>query len=99
MPAPVPLAALYCWGGLPWHFRRDAREEIVLTPEPERVPTEARFVAITAGQEHVCGLSAAGEILCFGANYYGQLGAGPRTRRRTPLRVPPPARSRSQQPT
>jgi alpha-tubulin suppressor-like RCC1 family protein len=89
--------ALYCWGALPWHFRRDPLSvEVVFTPGPERVPTEARFVAIMAGTQHVCGLSAAGDLFCFGANHYGQLGSGSRTHHRTPVRVPLPAHARSQ---
>lgn len=54
----------------------------------QRGPTEAAgFVAIVSGISHMCGLSADGEALCWGANGGGQLGDGSRTDRSSPTPV------------
>lgn len=42
---------------------------------------------ITAGRRHTCGLSSDGGVKCWGRNYYGALGDGTRTDRKTPVSV------------
>ncbi|HEU4642495.1 MAG TPA: Ig-like domain-containing protein [Gemmatimonadaceae bacterium] len=45
-------------------------------PSPVRVATDVRFVALTAGMFHACGLDAEGRAYCWGQNRLGQLGVG-----------------------
>src|SRR5213076_1954999 len=50
--------------------------------DPVPVVTGLRWVSITAGGAHTCGLTPGGEAYCWGSNAYGQLGigtAGPET--------------------
>ena len=44
-------------------------------------------VQITAGWYHTCALTSAGAVLCWGYNYYGQLGDGSTTNSAAPVRV------------
>lgn len=43
--------------------------------------------ALTTGTFHSCALSNNGSVLCWGANYYGQLGDGTLTSKNTPVAV------------
>jgi len=43
--------------------------------------------AIAAGGWHTCAMVAAGGVMCWGDNYYGQLGDGTRTNRHAPVGV------------
>lgn len=78
--------ALYCWGrnaqgrlGFP-----GARER----SEPVRVGGELRFRAVAVGRgHHSCGLSTEGQIYCWGANQFGQLGDGTKNPSATPVRA------------
>jgi alpha-tubulin suppressor-like RCC1 family protein len=45
-------------------------------------------VALAAGSVHTCGRTAAGQVLCWGRNTYGQLGDGTTADRWRPVRVP-----------
>jgi alpha-tubulin suppressor-like RCC1 family protein len=40
------------------------------------ISLSATATAVTAGQAHACALTTAGDIICWGANDYGQLGYG-----------------------
>jgi alpha-tubulin suppressor-like RCC1 family protein len=42
----------------------------------EPVPGGHTFVKLGAGLDHLCGITSAGQTLCWGANEYGQLGTG-----------------------
>jgi alpha-tubulin suppressor-like RCC1 family protein len=46
-----------------------------------------RYVQVTAGGAHACGLTAAGQTWCWGNNQHGQLGDNTRLARRTPVAV------------
>jgi alpha-tubulin suppressor-like RCC1 family protein len=57
-----------------------------LTPTPVS-GLGSGVAAITAGGYHTCALTAAGGVLCWGANYGGQLGDGSAADRLTPAPV------------
>lgn len=56
-------------------------------------PFDGRYVAVAAGRDHVCALSAAGEVWCSGENLSGQVSGAPTERVTTARRVEglPPA--------
>ncbi len=47
---------------------------------PTRIPgldgTAAKATAVACGAYHACVLTSTGEVQCWGANYYGQVGSG-----------------------
>ena len=52
---------LWCWG------------KLVASSIPTQVETDV-WKKISIGQEHVCGITGAGRLKCFGRNFEGQLG-------------------------
>ena len=68
----------YCWG--PNHFGQlgDSNPG-VNSNAPVLVQGGPSFVALAAGHDHTCGLTAAGDAFCWGFNGTGQLGAGATT--------------------
>jgi alpha-tubulin suppressor-like RCC1 family protein len=69
--------ATYCWG---WNELSQLGEpptyEIRYRTSPTLVVAGVRFVAVTVGAIHTCGLAAAGAAYCWGSNGRGQLGRG-----------------------
>lgn len=48
----------------------------ILAAYAQSPAVNVKFVQITTGEWHTCGLTDAGEIKCWGDNYFGQLGNG-----------------------
>ncbi len=65
----------YCWGD-------NADQQLgtglinQTVPVPTPVETDLKFKAITAGESHTCAIATSGETYCWGANDFGQVGAG-----------------------
>ncbi|MCB0362785.1 MAG: hypothetical protein KDD35_08685, partial [Bdellovibrionales bacterium] len=72
----------YCWGG-------DQNGQLGENSDgdnlPENIPVQVdnsalgsgvRFVSLTAGESHACGLSSEGKAYCWGKGFYEQLGNG-----------------------
>lgn len=73
---------IYCWGynsaGQVGNTRvANQCEGIPCVTRPMQVPATPRFLAISAGTEHSCGLASAGTTYCWGFNGFGRLGAPP----------------------
>lgn len=65
----------WCWGGNSGGTL--GRDSVSWTQRPLRIGDGTlRFVQITAGQGHACGLTGAGSVWCWGSRYYAQLGDG-----------------------
>ena len=63
--------SLVCWGrepGPPREYYGSEEDEI------RRVTSLVRPTAVAAGDHHMCGRIASGEVLCWGSNEQGQLG-------------------------
>ncbi len=54
---------------------------------PVEVMSAARFLFLSSGGSHVCGLTTDHELLCWGSNVYGQLGTGTTTDSSFPVAV------------
>lgn len=72
---------IYCWGG------RDEALGFVSGPTPvprlidvSQLPTDISFVQVAAGYRTACGISSAGDTVCWGDNFAGQVGHGDRSR-------------------
>lgn len=70
----------YCWGqdrsgvlGAPGYTICGA---VLCSPVPQAIPGGIKFRLISAGNEHVCGISIYNKLYCWGSNGRGQLGIG-----------------------
>ncbi|RVU44724.1 hypothetical protein EA187_09275 [Lujinxingia sediminis] len=66
----------YCWGANAQGQLGDGTTERSLVPVAVQGLEGIVLSAIYAGESHTCGLSDAGQVYCWGANAYGQLGDG-----------------------
>jgi alpha-tubulin suppressor-like RCC1 family protein len=73
-----------CWGGAIRNLRPAGAGVALLD---DRI----RYSALSAGAQHICGLSRDGHAYCGGANYSGQLGDDTRTDRAEMIAIPGPA--------
>ena len=72
----VAAEDVYCWGAT-GQLRLGAARPTAAEPAPQRVPdvTVAAGAAVAAGDDFSCAVtSAAGEVRCWGAGAFGQLG-------------------------
>lgn len=80
--------AAYCWGANTVGQLGDGTLTDRNVPTAVSMPVGVTFTAISAGQDHSCGLTAQGAIYCWGWNTNGQLGDGTTVSPRlTPVRV------------
>nr|MBP9706659.1 hypothetical protein [Oligoflexales bacterium] len=71
----------YCWGqNTNGQLGVDAATEVAINAyayKPQyavNVPASEKFIALTAGSLHSCGLNQDGKIFCWGSNSHGQIG-------------------------
>lgn len=90
----TPDGVAYCWGSnLFGQVGSDTRENARCpTPGtcslvPARVETDLRFVALSAGGVHTCGIATDGSTYCWGDNSLGQLGEERGLSSQEPVRV------------
>ena len=56
------------------------QELLGFEPEPVNVVgLDGQLVAIAAGEEHTCAVDDPGNVWCWGANHFGQIGNGERS--------------------
>ncbi len=67
-------ATVACWGRGDATPMRGAREATAEFQEPRVVPGLADVVQVSAGDNHVCVVTRAGAVRCWGANYDHELG-------------------------
>ncbi|MCB1394792.1 MAG: chromosome condensation regulator RCC1 [Rhodobacter sp.] len=77
---------VWCWG-FNWQGQLGDGTDIDRVRPRRVVDLEGDFVAITAGVEHSCALTAAGAVYCWGDNDAGQLGDGTTRDRWRPVQV------------
>jgi alpha-tubulin suppressor-like RCC1 family protein len=91
--------AAYCWGynangelGVgtttgPEMCAQVNASDVPCSTVPVPVAGGISFTAVSAGEAHNCGVTAAGDAYCWGVNGVGQLGDGTTTLRLTPVQV------------
>jgi alpha-tubulin suppressor-like RCC1 family protein len=83
---------VYCWGsnllGRVWDDPQSSTCGLhPCSLYPVRITASGTFVAVDGGDRFACGLTAAGQVYCFGENDSGQLGDGTGTGSTTPVPV------------
>lgn len=77
---------VHCWGWNAFGQLGIGADFGTATPLPI-VGEEVRFSRVAAGSRHTCALTPLGEVYCWGANDYGQLGTGDTMTSRVPALV------------
>jgi alpha-tubulin suppressor-like RCC1 family protein len=81
--------APHCWG---WGVDAVVATETDIAaniPAPVFGSRGLLFKSVSTGQVHACGLTAVGEVYCWGGNKYGQLGNGSKNDSVRPIPVSP----------
>ncbi len=92
----------YCWGnvgeylnerpgGAPGPVPGDRHARRL----PVKITDDLTFVSLSAGYDHVCGVTGVGAVFCWGGNEHGELGDGSKTSTSKPVRVASDVRFRS----
>jgi alpha-tubulin suppressor-like RCC1 family protein len=78
--------SIWCWGSNAYGQLGDGSDtEMRLTPV--QTTSESRWIDLTAGNDHTCGLWNDESLWCWGRNSYGQLGDGSDKNRSLPFSV------------
>ena len=79
----------YCWGNnANWQLGSTVAGYNIL--KPGAVAGGLRFLQLTAGGDHTCGVTGGNVAYCWGKNVEGELGTG-RPTQKTPVAVAAPA--------
>jgi alpha-tubulin suppressor-like RCC1 family protein len=71
----TPVGDGWCWGiNVGGELGNGAKTQGAPTPAP--IATSTKLKAISLGQHHACALDIGGNALCWGQNWFGQLGVG-----------------------
>ncbi len=84
--AVVEDGSAWCWGARELDPHRMLVEPRI-APTPTRIDGLKGVAAIAVGGFHMCALSDAGTVACWGSNELGQLGDGTRTSREAPRTI------------
>jgi alpha-tubulin suppressor-like RCC1 family protein len=66
----------YCWGQGTYGQLGDGLGTLHLVPTPVAQPAGVAFASLSAGLRHTCGVTTAGQVMCWGFNQFGELGDG-----------------------
>jgi alpha-tubulin suppressor-like RCC1 family protein len=81
--------APYCWGWGDDAVTATETDAATNIPAPVFGSRGLVLKSVSAGMVHACGLTAAGEVYCWGMNNYGQLGNGSKDESVRPVLVSP----------
>ncbi len=84
--AVTTAGAVLCWGDNDWGGLGDGSTTDSAVPVGV-VGLSSGVVLVSAGFDYTCALTAAGAVLCWGANDYGELGDGTHTKSAVPVGV------------
>ena len=80
------LGDAYCWGeNLFGQLGNGVKNDPRSNPTPLAVSGGHKFLSVHIGHSFTCGVNFGGEVLCWGFNFYAQLGDGTFTDRLTPV--------------
>jgi alpha-tubulin suppressor-like RCC1 family protein len=82
----------YCWGSnIFGQLGVNSTRDVYRTPQQVQLPENVSLQAISAGENHTCGLTQTGIAYCWGWNYSGEVGNESRSRQNTPVRIHTPS--------
>lgn len=67
--------SVWCWGSA-WYGLGDAAVTTYSLAPVEVLPASFQAAGVSLSSNHACVWSQSGEVRCWGANYWGQIGAG-----------------------
>jgi len=79
----------YCWGEGVEELTVSASQAAINVPVPIMGTEQTVFKSLSLNLAHACGLTAAGEVYCWGVNTHGQLGNGSKETTIRPTLVSP----------